>query len=55
MSTIDPFPEFGEPHPLWPAGSSWPDYFMLGDPHGNFYVGAVYYDDIRLQVPHSSR
>jgi hypothetical protein len=28
-----------------------PDYFMFGDPHNNFYRGAVYYDNIELSVP----
>jgi len=36
--------------PRWPAGQGWPDYFMLGDPHANFYEGEVHYDDIRLEV-----
>lgn len=36
--------------PQWPAGVGWPDYFMFGDPHINFYEGQVYYDDIRLEV-----
>jgi hypothetical protein len=36
--------------PLWPADVAWPDYFMFGDPHNNFYEGEVYYDDVRLEV-----
>jgi hypothetical protein len=36
--------------PSWPAGSSWPDWFMFGDPHSNFYEGSVHYDDVRLEV-----
>jgi len=28
-----------------------PDYFMLGDPHVNFYRGEMYVDDVRLEVP----
>jgi hypothetical protein len=39
----------GEP-PLWPADVAWPDYFMFGDPHNNFYEGEIYYDDVRLEV-----
>ena len=39
----------GEP-PMWPADVAWPDYFMFGDPHNNFYEGEVYYDDVRLEV-----
>jgi hypothetical protein len=34
----------------WPAGEGWPDYFMFGDPHANFYEGHVYYDDVTLEV-----
>jgi len=40
---LDDFPE-------WPAGGSWPDYFMFGDPHANFYEGQVYYDDVKLEI-----
>jgi hypothetical protein len=36
--------------PQWPASEGWPDYFMFGDPHANYYEGQVYYDDIRLEV-----
>lgn len=28
-----------------------PDYFMVGDPHNNFYRGTVYYRDFTLEVP----
>lgn len=34
----------------WPAGQGWPDYFMFGDPHANYYEGQAHYDDIRLEV-----
>jgi hypothetical protein len=27
--------------PQWPAGEGWPDYFMFGDPHANYYEGQV--------------
>ena len=27
-----------------------PSWFMFGDPHENFYVGSVLYDDVRLEV-----
>jgi len=37
-------------NPLWPAGTSWPDWFMFGDPHVNFYEGSVLYDDVKLEV-----
>ena len=36
---------------VWPAGSAYPDYFMIGDPHTNFYEGKATIDDIRLYVP----
>jgi hypothetical protein len=45
-----PFAESQSPVPRWPAGQGWPDYFMFGDPHANFYEGQVHYDDIRLEV-----
>ncbi len=35
----------------WPADSSYPDYFMIGDPHLNFYEGKAHIDDIKLYVP----
>ncbi len=34
----------------WNAGESWPDWFMFGDPHVNYYAGEVYYDDVTLEV-----
>jgi hypothetical protein len=45
-STFPSLPGF----PAWPAGATWPDWLMFGDPHNNFYMGEVYYDDIRLEV-----
>jgi hypothetical protein len=45
-----PFTDSQNPAPRWPAGQGWPDYFMFGDPHANFYEGQVHYDDIRLEV-----
>ena len=35
--------------PRWPAGASWPDWFMFGDPHVNYYEGHVLYDDVVLE------
>lgn len=35
----------------WPAGSAYPDYFLIGDPHLNYYEGRAHIDDIRLYVP----
>ena len=36
--------------PRWPAGQTWPDWFMFGDPHTNYYRGQVLYDDVQLEV-----
>ena len=44
------YPSIGPSFPNWPAGTTWPDYFMFGDPHTNYYMGEVYYDDVRLEV-----
>lgn len=35
----------------WPAGSSYPDYFMTGIPHRNFYEGMESNEDVRLYIP----
>lgn len=35
--------------PRWPAGGAWPDWFVFGDPHVNFYEGHVLYDDVVLE------
>jgi hypothetical protein len=45
-----PLPGLGADFPQWPAGATWPDYFMFGDPHENFYAGEVYYDDVKLET-----
>lgn len=45
-----PWPPLGSEHPRWPADQGWPDYFMLGDPHNNYYEGSVHYDDLKLEV-----
>lgn len=34
----------------WPVGGTWPDWFIFGDPHENFYEGSVLYDDVKLEV-----
>ena len=36
--------------PDWPHGSAYPDWFMFGDPHNNYYQGFVYYDDVKLET-----
>ncbi|WP_067468277.1 hypothetical protein [Actinomadura macra] len=38
-------------HDTWPAGSAYPDHFMIGDPHMNFYEGKAQVDDVRLYAP----
>ena len=35
----------------WPKGSSYPDYFVIGDPYTNAYEGAASLTDIRLYLP----
>lgn len=40
----------GAAYPYWPADGSWPDWFMFGDPHENYYRGSVLYDDVQLEV-----
>ena len=35
----------------WPAGSVYPDYFVIGDPYTNVYEGSASLTDIRLYVP----
>jgi hypothetical protein len=40
----------GPQYPYWPADGTWPDWFMFGDPHENFYQGSVLYDDVQLEV-----
>jgi hypothetical protein len=41
---------FTIPH-IWPKGSAYPDYFVIGDPHLNYYEGSATISDIRLYVP----
>lgn len=36
---------------VWPAESAYPDYFIIGDPHTNYYEGTASIDDLRLYVP----
>jgi hypothetical protein len=43
------FDELGEQFPFWPQSSGYDDYFMIGDPHINYYEGHVYFDDIQLE------
>jgi hypothetical protein len=41
---------FAPDAPRWPAGGIWPDWFMFGDPHSNYYEGSVLYDDVVLET-----
>lgn len=36
--------------PSWPINSAYPDYFMFGEPHINYYEGSVLVDDITLEI-----
>jgi hypothetical protein len=45
-----PFGEYVHKN-VWPAGSAYPDYLLIGDPHINFYEGSARVGDIRLYVP----
>lgn len=36
---------------LWPEGSAYPDYFLIGIPHSNYYEGSASIADLRLYVP----
>lgn len=44
------FESVGPGAPRWPAGGVWPDWFMFGDPHVNYYEGEVLYDDVVLEL-----
>jgi hypothetical protein len=44
------FASIGPEFPRWPADGVWPDWFMFGDPHSNYYEGEVLYDDVTLEV-----
>jgi hypothetical protein len=44
------FASLGAAHPRWPPDGVWPDWFMFGDPHVNYYEGSVLYDDVVLET-----
>jgi hypothetical protein len=44
------YPSLPADQVIWDPSSSFPDYFMFGDPHNNYYTGEVYFDDVRLEV-----
>ncbi len=39
----------GKSFPSWPINSAYADYFMLGEPHINYYEGSVLIDNISLE------
>jgi hypothetical protein len=47
-----PYGNFTVNH-VWPKQSAYPDYFVIGDPHLNYYSGSATIGDIRLYVPQS--
>ncbi|TKK85788.1 discoidin domain-containing protein [Herbidospora galbida] len=38
----------------WPAGSAYPDYFVIGDLYTNVYEGSASLTDVRLYVPQTT-
>jgi hypothetical protein len=44
------FPSVGAANPRWPRDGVWPDWFVFGDPHENYYEGEVHYDDVVMEV-----
>jgi len=40
----------GKEFQSWPINSAYPDYFMIGEPHINYYEGSVLIDDIKLKT-----
>lgn len=42
-----PFGKYAIEH-SWPKGSAYPDYFIIGDPHTNYYEGSATIQNIRL-------
>lgn len=35
---------------MWPEGSAYPDNFIIGNPHINYYEGSAQIDNLRLYV-----
>jgi hypothetical protein len=51
-ATFDrPRPYLGKEGRAWPAGSGYPEHFILGDPHINYYEGTAAFDDLKLWLP----
>lgn len=40
---------------IWPVGSAYPDSFIIGDPHLNYYEGSAIIDDIKMYVSRDNR
>ncbi|MFC1586311.1 hypothetical protein ACFL5V_12255 [Fibrobacterota bacterium] len=43
----------GEDYSTWPEGSAYPDFFIFGDPHINYYEGMAEFDDLKFFIPES--
>jgi hypothetical protein len=50
FDSIAPHAAGEAPNARWPADGVWPDWFVFGDPHENYYEGEVYYDDVVLET-----
>lgn len=50
LTDSGPYGSFTIPH-IWPKDSAYPDYFVIGDPHLNYYEGSATISNIRLYVP----
>ncbi|HEY3686998.1 MAG TPA: hypothetical protein VGL93_28440 [Streptosporangiaceae bacterium] len=50
LTMSGPYGSYTVPH-TWPKGSAYPDYFVIGDPHLNYYEGSATVGDINLYVP----
>jgi hypothetical protein len=38
---------------IWPSDSAYPDYFIIGNPHTNYYEGSATMNNLRLYLPKS--
>jgi hypothetical protein len=47
LSYVGPFGKLEIKH-TWPKGSSYPDYFIVGNPHTNYYEGSAALSNIKL-------
>ena len=44
-----PFGKFSVEH-SWPKGSAYPDYFIIGDPHTNYYEGSAALTNLKMFI-----